>query len=392
MGAPQSNGEWNVPNRGQVRVMEYDGADWYPKGAYIEGPGEDYLCGYAVALAKDGTTVATGCPFARNQTGTTFSYTWGGEAWARWGLNQVGGQEERDNSGAAVAVNARGSIMAVGTPNAPVNGNQQSGSVQVYRYNWDTSSWNARGQALIGATAGDKFGYTVAMSDSGNVIACGAPYNSDNGLIASGLVRAFIWDEIYGYWVQLGTDIYGKGAGDQFGGSVAISSSGSVLAIGGHLTDTEGGTDSGVVKIYGWGGEDWKQVGDDLTGDQAKEYSGWSVALSGDGTVVAVGAPYADGRVRLFRRIDLNVSSTESPSLEPTAQPSVEVASEPRSSPTMSPVPTQAPIRPAPSLSVAPTALPAFPDVDDAYSRARPVSMLIPMALATLLGWELIVA
>ncbi len=44
-----------------------------------------------------------------------------------------------------------------------------------------------------------------------------------------------------------------------------------------------------------------------IDGEAANDYSGWSVSLSGYGTIVAIGAPYNDGngsnsgRTRVFK-------------------------------------------------------------------------------------------
>ncbi len=50
----------------------------------------------------------------------------------------------------------------------------------------------------------------------------------------------------------------------------------------------------------------WMQLGDDIDGKAAGDYSGWSVSLSADGNTVAVSSPFNDdngdlsGHVRVF--------------------------------------------------------------------------------------------
>ena len=50
----------------------------------------------------------------------------------------------------------------------------------------------------------------------------------------------------------------------------------------------------------------WMQLGDDIDGETAHDSSGWSVSLSADGNMVAIGSPYNDdngdasGHVRVF--------------------------------------------------------------------------------------------
>mmetsp|Transcript_20638 Transcript_20638/g.28995 ORF Transcript_20638/g.28995 Transcript_20638/m.28995 type:complete len:162 (+) Transcript_20638:299-784(+) len=40
---------------------------------------------------------------------------------------------------------------------------------------------------------------------------------------------------------------------------------------------------------------DWKQLGSDINGEAARDESGWSVSLSADGSIVAIGANRNDG-------------------------------------------------------------------------------------------------
>ena len=37
------------------------------------------------------------------------------------------------------------------------------------------------------------------------------------------------------------------------------------------------------------------QLGSDINGEAASDYSGYSVSMSSDGTIVAIGSPYNDG-------------------------------------------------------------------------------------------------
>ena len=65
---------------------------------------------------------------------------------------------------------------------------------------------------------------------------------------------------IYAYngssWIKLGQDIDGEAAGDQSGYSVSLSSDGNIVAIGATLNDGNG-SNSGHVRIYSWNGSYW---------------------------------------------------------------------------------------------------------------------------------------
>jgi hypothetical protein len=57
------------------------------------------------------------------------------------------------------------------------------------------------------------------------------------------------------------------------------------------------GTDSGHVRVYAWNTTSAKYIqrGNDINGEAEFDYSGWSVSLSDDGNVLAIGADYNDG-------------------------------------------------------------------------------------------------
>ena len=54
------------------------------------------------------------------------------------------------------------------------------------------NEWGQRGGAINGTAAGDRAGWSVALSSDGAILAVGAPYNDDGGDNA-GHVRVFDW-------------------------------------------------------------------------------------------------------------------------------------------------------------------------------------------------------
>jgi LPXTG-motif cell wall-anchored protein len=108
-------------------------------------------------------------------------------------------------------------------------------------------TWTQTGVDIDGEAAGDNSGYSVAMSGDGSRIAIGASGNDGNGSDA-GHVR--VYTLINGTWTQTGADIDGEAAGDLSGRSVAMSGDGSRIAIGAYLNDGTG-SNAGHVRIYG---------------------------------------------------------------------------------------------------------------------------------------------
>merc|ERR1712008_370676 len=83
------------------------------------------------------------------------------------------------------------------------------------------------------------------MSSNGTVLAIGAKDNKED--IQSGSVRVFVYDG--DNWVQRGLEITGENGGGRLGNSLAISEDGSILAIGAVGYDSDNGVLSGQMRV-----------------------------------------------------------------------------------------------------------------------------------------------
>ena len=193
-----------------------------------------------------------------------------------------------------------------------------------------TGMLQAIGYVKAGNTAaGDAFGVSVALSGDGATLAVGAQYEGGaatgiNGALtndcdamtpincASGSGAVYIYTLTTGGWRQTPTYIKASntGAGDAFGSSVALSTDGNTLAVGaygedsaatgvnGTQTEICSGTlvncanNSGAAYVYTrgvdgvWSGPSYIKASNTGAGDSF----GVSVALSGDGDTLVVGA------------------------------------------------------------------------------------------------------
>ena len=94
---------------------------------------------------------------------------------------------------------------------------------------------------------------------------------------------------------QLGSDIDGEAAGDHSGSCLSLSSDGTILAIGAYDNDGTG-SNAGHVRVYQYVNSTWTQIGSDIDGEAANDRSGFfSVSISSDGNIVAIGAYLNDG-------------------------------------------------------------------------------------------------
>ena len=244
----------------------------------IAGAGETNIT-FSLAASADGVYKAA-APITRTLTVIS-------SGWTQRGQN-INGKSSWDYSGTSVSVSADGTILAVGE----IYGSN-SGSVRVWEWNSTTSLWVQRGQDIDGELAEDESGTSVSLSADGTRVAIGAPYNSDNASY-SGSVRVWAWNNTSSLWVQLGQDIDGGAVDDLSGQSVSLSADGTVLAIGAY-NSSNNASYSGSVRVWAWNGTVWVQRGQDINGEAADDYSGRSVSISADGTIVAVGAYANDG-------------------------------------------------------------------------------------------------
>ena len=207
-------------------------------------------------------------------------------------INQIGseidGEAADDLSGWSVSLSSDGTILAIGARYNDGNG-ADSGHVRVYE--WNGTAWVQKGADIDGEAADDLSGKSVSLSSDGTILAIGATRNDGNGA-DSGHVRVYEWND--STWTQKGADIDGEAEGDYSGNSVSLSSDGTVVAIGAHLNDGTA-THAGHVRVYEWNGTAWAQKGADIDGEAIGDHSGASMSLSSDGTVVAIGAFLNDG-------------------------------------------------------------------------------------------------
>ncbi len=161
------------------------------------------------------------------------------------------------------------------------------------------------GTDIIGEALNDQSGISISLSNDGSIVAIGA--NQNDGTAASaGHVRVF--QNISGTWTQIGADIDGVALGDSMGYSVSLSGNGNIVAIGAIGNDSAG-LNAGQVQIYQNISGTWTQIGAGINGEAADDRFGFQISLSDNGSVVAIGAQFNDGNgsnaghVRIYQNI-----------------------------------------------------------------------------------------
>jgi hypothetical protein len=216
--------------------------------------------------------------------------------------SDIDGEAPNDQSGYAVALSDDKSTLAIGAWYNDSNGAADAGHVRVFRRSED-NEWVQIGTDLDGESAGDLFGTSVAVSSDGTTVAVGGLDKSDG----AGHVRIF---RLLNDWIQIGPDIVGETVGDNSGRSVSLSDDGNIVAIGSPMNDSDTGQDAGQVQVYAYSldNQTFEQLGEDIQGEQELDSFGFAVSLSGDGRTIAIGmsrllgvSGTSSGSVRVFK-------------------------------------------------------------------------------------------
>ena len=266
---------------GSAQVYNYDGTSWNQIGQTLYGKIQNADFGSAVSINNDGSRIAIGEP--DNGNGNVRIYDYSNSLWVQLG-SDIGGENSGDALGVSLSLDADGDRVIIGAEGND-DGGSDAGHTRIYEY--DGTNWNQLGSDIDGEAAGDKSGSVVSIDDDGDRVAIGA-YQNDGGGTGSGHVRVYEYSS--GSWSQLGSDIDGDAAGDEFGDALSLDADGSHIAIGGVGND-ENGSNAGYARVMKYNGNRWREVGYNLVGDEANDFAGADVSLNNNGRRIAIGAP-----------------------------------------------------------------------------------------------------
>ncbi|TMQ12317.1 MAG: hypothetical protein E6J91_21060 [Deltaproteobacteria bacterium] len=321
------NGDQNnrdASEAGAVYVFVRSGASWAQQ-AYIKASNTDIndRFGTGLGISADGSTLAVGADgeasaasgIDGNQAdnsapgaGAVYVFTRSGATWSQQAYVKASNTDAGDRFGINLALSHDGATLVVGADSEAsaatgINGDQTSnvppGAGAVYVFTRSAATWSQQAYVKASNTgAFDGFGGYLALSADGATLAVAAVGEAStatgiNGNQLDNLTQdagaVYVFSRSGSTWSQ---QAYVKASntsrlGD-FGHGVALSADGSTLAIGAD-GDSSGATgvdgdqtgsavpESGAVYLF-------RRTGLDLFGT--------SVALSGDGGTLVVGAPF----------------------------------------------------------------------------------------------------
>ena len=265
---------------GFTRIHSWDGSSWNQLGSDITGDTGDGL-GYDLELNEAGNKIVLGGHISDDGPNGTNSgevrvYSWNGSSWGQLGSTIYGGASG-DQLGVSVSINAEGDRIAMGGNGYDDGANSAAGIVKIYEYSGGV--WSQLGSDLVGSSAGDEFGINVSLNSSGNRVVIGA-YLDGPGSVS-------VYEYSSGSWSLMGSVVSGETNGDYFGHAVAFNSAGDKFVAGAPL-NSDGGSFAGHVRSYAWNGSNWVQVGNDIDGDEGETIGYEStISISGSGERIA---------------------------------------------------------------------------------------------------------
>lgn len=276
---------------------------------------------HATAMSADGTYMVVGAPYGdQSQAATTpgpgcaFVFIRSGSSWqlqATLTVDVIKTDGTNTRFGSAVAIDATGTRIAVGAPEATeLYGSE--GHVQIFLRTGTT--W-ARETKIVPPVNENStvmegyidFGQALSFNAAGDVLAIGAPLG--NGMVSPGAVMD---DSGFVYMVRRAGVTWSIEkrirapnfqGNDNLGHSVCLDAAGTQVVMTCKNRDYSSYTDVGSIFVYSYTGSDWTVVAELFPPDVVNVMNfgagsyigGSSIKISGDGNVIVAGARVSPG-------------------------------------------------------------------------------------------------
>lgn len=146
-----------------------------------------------------------------------------------------------------------------------------------------SAQWIQLGQDINGNNANDGLGWSVSLSDNGNILALSSPFEASKGSVK-------VFENIDGAWIQKGDHIYGPFGDISFGGKLSTNGDGQIVAVSSRGSNGQG-IIGGKVGVYQIVSGTWELMGHYIQDDITDNLFGWSMSMSEDGHSLVVSAP-----------------------------------------------------------------------------------------------------
>ena len=278
-GSADNQGDNSKQSAGAVYVFTRSGSNWTQQ-AYLKPANtpniEGDQFGYAVSLNADGNILAVGSydesgssrtvdgppDNMRNGSGAVYIFARAGGAWKQTNYIKAANAEGGDSLGASVAISDDGNTLAAGAldedclasgvNSGPCDNDRaadlSTGAAYIFVRTGNTWAQQAFFKQSNTKTRGDWFGARLTLSGDGNTMISGASLEDggsrgingnqeDRSKVDSG--AAYLFTRTGTTWKQAAyLKSSNSDAGDEFGGSLALSRDGRTMAIGARTEDS----------------------------------------------------------------------------------------------------------------------------------------------------------
>jgi len=260
-------------------------------GSPVYGSQQDSKFGYSISLSINANRLAIGTPLFDSPKGLesgSVTVHSSKDSVKKNLLDRVGyqlyGETAKERFGWRTCISSDGQILAVS--GGLSKRRREYHYVKVYKYSDTEKKWVQRGQTLHGddgAVSTFGFGLSLSLSHYGSRLAVGSQTSA----------FLFEYDSFLGQWTAMGGRANGGEIQEYYKSQhvdVALSDNGMRLAVGGAYHNES----TGRVRVFDVlentsDGNVYRQVGQTLVGRRMNDRWGYSLSLSGNGTVVASG-------------------------------------------------------------------------------------------------------
>lgn len=251
VGTPSTN-EGGTVSSGGALLFERREVGWSDPIPLAHRFGTDNHYGAAVALDADGTLGLVGAP-ASDANGEETVGGWvdvvrrtdGG--WKRTTRLQTADPNIEDLLGATVACDADGKVVVAGRPDGDASTGQREASSAV-AFRRTPKGWRQDGTLDVPSDASEDFGSAVAVDDAGRIALVGAPGQDTDAGAGADAGSASLYTRERGEWRQRTRAVASNvAAGDTFGQSVDLDASGNTAVVGAPSADVD---DPGSAFVY----------------------------------------------------------------------------------------------------------------------------------------------
>lgn len=297
---------------GAVYVYTRSGNTWSAP-VYIKasntGAGDAF--GSTLSLSADGNTLAVAATdedsVNTNQAdnsafsaGAVYVFTRAGAVWSQTAYLKASNAAQSDRFGTTLALSPDGELLAIG---APYRTTTQYGTGAAYVFTRAGTSWSESVNLTVPTPLETGYfgsGLAIVGGPAPTLVVGSAGATGSGGIVQAG--AAYVYTRAGAVWSQAAVMTSSAPvSGGGFGSAVALSTDGTTLAIGARTEDVvtpSGATvfGAGAIHVYTGSDSSWNEV-TRLTAASPSSGSGFgqTLAMNADGSTLAAGAADEDG-------------------------------------------------------------------------------------------------